>query len=143
MLISPGNIFPFIFPWNINFPLCWKKWWENILLFCPLHCLMDEETLWFFQGLSFNCWAIASEIGCCYCVPYKGYCIFGGLKSYCFFFSVAVSTPETLQFFLFSETWTRFGFAFFILVWFVQLSYIDWENGVLEACVNYLPYTEP
>lgn len=46
-----------------------NKWPENTLLFCPLHCAMDEEAQWFLQGLSFNFWAIASEIGCCCCLP--------------------------------------------------------------------------
>lgn len=45
-----------------------NKWPENTLLFCPLHCVMDEEALWFLQGLSFNSWATASEIGCCCCL---------------------------------------------------------------------------
>jgi len=70
---------------------------------------------------------MASEIGCCYRMPYKGYCILRGLKLYWFF--PCCRTPQTLQLFLFSETWMSFDFPFVIvmgiLVWFVQLSCLD------------------
>lgn len=114
-----------------------KKWPENTVWFCPLHYIMDEEALWFPQGLRFNSWAKTSEIGCCCCLPFIVHLEVWTIIGFC-------RTPQNLQVFLSSATWRSFRFAFSIvmgiMVWAVQLSYI--ENVVLDACVNYLLFTE-
>lgn len=130
---------PKTFHWSI-FSLNWESCWKEILSSCTLHCECHgwRSSVIFVEVLVLATGPWHQRLVITIALPYKEFCVFCGLKSYCFF-SVAISS-QSPQLFLFSEKWLSFDFLSSITTEVLALSllYLQYQRLVHKVWGNSL-----